>query len=181
MASFRLLRLLRLLRQLQFTERRSARLRRPRPEAGRVRAVRGSPACNEPICPGLQPLHAAPQGRERRLRAVGQDGQAGRRRCLPAAQRRGRDAGVLGAVVGGKVVHGEGPFETLAPPSPKPSPDWSPVGRYARLKSAPLQKQVCCSAPCGVHGHSHLFAAMNQPAVADPRSVWGGLGCGCAF
>lgn len=34
-------------------------------------------------------------------------------------------------VVGGIVVHGDEGFRNLAPPAPVPSPEWSPVGRYA--------------------------------------------------
>jgi hypothetical protein len=33
-------------------------------------------------------------------------------------------------VLGGNVVHGDGPFSTLAPPLPPPSPEWSPVNRF---------------------------------------------------
>ncbi len=90
-------------------------------------------------------------------------------------------------VVGGQVVHGSGGFEPLAPAAPRPSPDWSPVGRYHRL--GPVVPRVhsqgatsaCCATPCGVHGHRHLFAAMSAPAVADRGSFWGALGCGCAW
>jgi len=89
-------------------------------------------------------------------------------------------------VVGGKVVHGEGDFADLAPPLPKASPDWSPVGRYGRLRTAPpatLQRQAagCCAAPCGVHGHRHLFAAMSEPPAGDRAAFWGALGCACAY
>lgn len=89
-------------------------------------------------------------------------------------------------VVGGKVVHGEGDFADLAPPMPKASPDWSPVGWYARLAPAPAAAlhrgtAACCATPCGVHGHRHLFAALAKPPIGDPAAFWGALGCGCAF
>jgi predicted amidohydrolase YtcJ len=89
-------------------------------------------------------------------------------------------------VVGGKVVHGEGDFADLAPPLPKASPAWSPVGRYAPLRAAPqtaLHRKAagCCAAPCGVHGHRHLFAALSEPPAGDRAAFWGALGCGCAY
>ncbi len=90
-------------------------------------------------------------------------------------------------VVGGKVVHGAGPFGPLAPAAPRPSPDWSPAGRYQRLAPAASggaltrTKAACCAAPCGVHAHRHLFAAAATPPVADRSSFWGALGCSCAY
>ena len=89
-------------------------------------------------------------------------------------------------VVGGKVVHGEGDFGALAPPLPKASPDWSPVGRYKRLGAAAAAVEwrgatACCAAPCGVHGHRHLFATLAAPPSGDRASFWGALGCGCAW
>ncbi|WP_394788732.1 amidohydrolase [Rhodoferax sp.] len=93
-------------------------------------------------------------------------------------------------VVGGKVVHGDGDFSALAPAMPKASPEWSPVGRYGRYNqlggsanAAARQTPAanCCAAPCGVHGHRHLFATLAQPPVSDQDAFWGGLGCGCAF
>ena len=83
-------------------------------------------------------------------------------------------------VVGGRVVHGDDAFIDLAPPLPTPSPSWSPVGRYKPLRTVPTAA-ACCAAPCGVHGHRHLFASRQTPPVSDPRSFWGALGCGCAF
>ena len=86
-------------------------------------------------------------------------------------------------VVGGRVVHGDDEFASLAPPLPTPSPDWSPVGRYTRLggMARASNPASCCAAPCAVHGHRHLFAARNQAPVSDARAFWGGMGCGCAF
>ena len=89
-------------------------------------------------------------------------------------------------VVAGKVVHGNGKFRHLAPPMPRPSPDWSPAARHRpdpAAPNAPIYRSAsnCCAAPCLVHGHRHLFAALAQPPVRDRRAFWGGLGCGCAF
>jgi len=97
-------------------------------------------------------------------------------------------------VVGGRIVHGNGSFAPLAPPAPPPSPDWSPVGHYTRLRPigagwVGLKRGVaesrgagaCCAAPCGVHGHRHLFAASAAPPVRDAGAFWGVFGCACAF
>jgi predicted amidohydrolase YtcJ len=88
-------------------------------------------------------------------------------------------------VLGGSIVHGEGDFQGLAPRMPAASPDWSPVrqnGRYAATETT-LRPRVagCCAAPCAVHGHRHLFAAMRAPPVADRASFWAAFGCACAF
>jgi predicted amidohydrolase YtcJ len=86
-------------------------------------------------------------------------------------------------VVGGRIVHGDGDFASLAPPMPAASPDWSPVGRYARLQ--PLAKTstaaACCAMPCGVHAHGHAFAALHAAPAASAGDFWGALGCSCAF
>jgi hypothetical protein len=85
-------------------------------------------------------------------------------------------------VVGGRVVHGDAEFRDLAPPMPKPSPEWSPVGRYARYRDISCSPTAAarCGMACGVHGHRHLAAAKPMP-VSDSTSFWGSLGCSCAF
>ena len=86
-------------------------------------------------------------------------------------------------VVGGRVVHGDGEFRALAPPMPTPSPDWSPVGRYARLgpTSNSTGATSCCAAPCAVHGHRPAFAAEARLPISGGAGFWGALGCACAF
>ena len=91
-----------------------------------------------------------------------------------------KDLSSVLTVVGGRVVHGEDTFSGLAPPPPKPSPSWSPAGRYTRYRAA-AGPAACCAAPCGVHGHSHGFVPRQRPPVSDARSFWGALGCACAF
>lgn len=105
---------------------------------------------------------------------------------LAVPESRIRDLSSVLTVVGGRVVHGDGDFSGLAPPLPKASPDWSPVGRYKRMvptaaASTPRTTTDCCAAPCGVHGHRHLFAALMPSPSSDPRGFWGALGCGCAY
>jgi predicted amidohydrolase YtcJ len=89
----------------------------------------------------------------------------------------------LMTVLGGRIVHGDGEFDGLAPPPPPASPDWSPVGRYERLRPAASAASfaTCCAAPCGVHGHRHAFAAASRVPVSNAGGFWGALGCSCAF
>jgi predicted amidohydrolase YtcJ len=91
-------------------------------------------------------------------------------------------------VMGGRIVHGSGPFADLAPPLPPVSPDWSPVRRFGgyqhRNPAAGLFTRTgeraglaCCASACGVHAHAH---AWDRTAPADDaRSFWGALGCSC--
>jgi predicted amidohydrolase YtcJ len=81
-------------------------------------------------------------------------------------------------VVGGRIVHGDGDFASLAPAMPAASPDWSPAGRYARLQPTAA---ACCAAPCGVHAHRHGFAALHAAPAASADDFWGAFGCSCAF
>ena len=87
--------------------------------------------------------------------------------------------------VGGKVVHGFGGYADLAPPLPRPMPDWSPVTRFggyqARRAEAvtPRSLDACCANACTVHGHNHVWGRRPAAPVADERSFWGALGCSC--
>jgi predicted amidohydrolase YtcJ len=85
-------------------------------------------------------------------------------------------------LLGGRVVHGEGDFGPLAPPLP--APDWSPVatfgGYYRRAENAQQMASACgCASACSIHGHDHAAALGARVPVADDRSFWGALGCGC--
>jgi hypothetical protein len=89
-------------------------------------------------------------------------------------------------VVGGRVVHGAGDFEKLAPDLPPPMPEWSPVRRYGGYQGA-RDPAVAASAVhahdgpahahCGVHPHAH--AAHFDVPGHDVRGFWGPLGCSC--
>jgi predicted amidohydrolase YtcJ len=52
-------------------------------------------------------------------------------------------------LVGGSVVHADGPFSRLAPPLPRASPDWSPVNRldreYKNRNKSTTQAALACS------------------------------------
>ena len=105
---------------------------------------------------------------------------------LAVPESRIRELSSVLTVVGGRVVHGDDEFSGLAPALPKASPDWSPVGRYKRMVPAAAASTLrtaagCCAAPCGVHGHRHLFAALTPAPSDDRRGFWGALGCGCAY
>lgn len=89
-------------------------------------------------------------------------------------------------VVGGRVVHGDGEFEPLAPTLPAPMPDWSPVrhfGGYQGISMAQATAVVSAAhnhahgAGCGVHGHSH--AAHHHAPTSNYQGFWGALGCSC--
>ena len=87
-------------------------------------------------------------------------------------------------VVGGRVVHGSGDYQGLAPPLPPVAPDWSPVGHYGGYQRAeaapPASPRTChagCGSACGVHGHAHAWA--REIPADDPRAFWGALGCSC--
>ncbi|MBP2291460.1 amidohydrolase [Azospirillum rugosum] len=87
-------------------------------------------------------------------------------------------------LLGGKVVHGQGDYGTMAPALPKPMPDWSPValygGYYRDPKAEQKQAAECgCHSGCAVHGHDHAAALATDVPVADARSFWGAFGCGC--
>jgi predicted amidohydrolase YtcJ len=72
-----------------------------------------------------------------------------------------KDIASVLTVVGGKIVHGAGPFASLAPPLPPASPDWSPVRSYG--------------------GYGQTLAALatplSTPSVAKP--TWDPIGCSC--
>lgn len=87
-------------------------------------------------------------------------------------------------VLGGKVVHGEGDYGSLAPALPAPMPDWSPVAAFGGYYRSPetqtkLAMNCGCSHGCTVHGHDHAAALGANVPTADARSFWGAFGCGC--
>jgi len=86
-------------------------------------------------------------------------------------------------IVGGRIVHGRGPFADLAPPPPPAAPDWSPVRRFgggrAMTASAEtaLRGSCGCDSACTVHGHDHAASLTCGPT--QDRAFWGVLGCAC--
>ena len=69
-------------------------------------------------------------------------------------------------LVGGRVVHGAGPYSRLDPPLPPVAQDWLPVkdyGQYYRRAALDTPK---------------VAAALSQPQIIGDVGVWG-EGCGC--
>src|SRR5262249_29678941 len=60
-------------------------------------------------------------------------------------------------MVGGRIVHGAGEFESLAPPLPPAMPDWSPVRAYGGYRRGPATS-VHAEA-CAMHRHASAPAA----------------------
>ncbi len=99
-----------------------------------------------------------------------------------------QDIASLLTLLGGKPVHGAGPFADLAPPLPPAMPDWSPVrtfGGYQKRAAADEARKYAfaaacgCASACGVHGHGHAAALAAASPAGDERSFWGALGCSC--
>ncbi|WP_372056056.1 amidohydrolase [Tistrella mobilis] len=98
-------------------------------------------------------------------------------------------------IVGGRIVHGAGPFDRLAPPPLPVSPDWAPTKRYAldqvkqrkaAMAADGIDRSVaaagsCCASACGIHGHAHARprAAALPVQDGDLAGFWGAVGCGC--
>jgi predicted amidohydrolase YtcJ len=89
-------------------------------------------------------------------------------------------------VVGGRIVHAAGEFNSFAPPALPVSPDWSPNRHYAleqkgRLAAAHREAAVAMQAHgahCHAHGHDH--AHHGAPVRDEHRDLfWGALGCSC--
>jgi hypothetical protein len=88
------------------------------------------------------------------------------------------------ALLGGRVVHGNGDFNSLAPLLPPPMPDWSPVrsfGGYHSARSGATRRQANSGSAsgCEVHPHDHAIAWVDPVPTDDRRSFWGSLGCSC--
>lgn len=76
---------------------------------------------------------------------------------LSVPEERIKDLESVLTIVGGKVVHGAGPFGPLAPPLPPVSPDWSPLAVRWTASSS-----------------------LNRAVHAEPRPpLFGGGGCDC--
>jgi predicted amidohydrolase YtcJ len=92
-----------------------------------------------------------------------------------------KDITSMFTVLGGSVVHGDGPFGKLAPPLPPSSPSWAPAGGYYRkggAKPAPAKKQAAAAACCTLHGNDpHAWFA--DVPVSDEKAFWGAFGCSC--
>ena len=91
-------------------------------------------------------------------------------------------------VLDGTVVHGDRPFNNLAPPLPPASPDWSPVNRFGGYYKHGSNAGVAnpiehahAHAGCSVHCQQPQLAWLPEIPAANQREFWGALGCNCWF
>ncbi|MDZ4194154.1 MAG: amidohydrolase [Pseudomonas sp.] len=86
-------------------------------------------------------------------------------------------------IVGGKVVHGTGEFDKLAPPTLPVLPDWSPVAMvpgHWKPTAAPMAASIHqCIGACAVHQHQHDRARRSSIPVSDHQGFWGAFGRSC--
>lgn len=85
-------------------------------------------------------------------------------------------------LLGGKIVHGSGDFQSNSPALPPVLPDWSPVanfGGYARSEPVQVASSCGCASACSVHGHNHAAAATTSIPASDLGGFWGAFGCAC--
>ncbi len=90
-------------------------------------------------------------------------------------------------MVGGTVVHACDEFIDLHPPSPPPSPDWSPVihagtpaSRQGMYGMTNAQRSTTHHAQtCQLHSHERAIQWRKPLPVADLQTFWGALGCSC--
>ncbi len=81
-------------------------------------------------------------------------------------------------VVGGRIVHGDGPFSSLAPPLPPASPDWSPVrtyGGYYQSPGAAVTRAQHGAPDIALHGHGRS----SVDHLSGATGLWGTAGCSC--
>ncbi|WP_165223493.1 amidohydrolase [Aquisphaera insulae] len=101
--------------------------------------------------------------------------------AVPEPEIRGIES--LLTVVGGRIVHGAGPFASLGPAPPPVTPDWSPVGFYGgyhRDRASAIPTALSHSSRCRHTSRASSLLqerprSSNSPAGA---SFWGG-GCAC--
>jgi predicted amidohydrolase YtcJ len=74
-------------------------------------------------------------------------------------------------IVGGRVVHADGPFQSLAPPAAPASPDWSPVRSYGGY-----QRHATSVASRSLRTTQHR-CAIDRHNASD--GLWGTAGCAC--
>lgn len=83
-----------------------------------------------------------------------------------------RDITSVLTIVGGRIVHGAGPYESLSPPLPPASPDWSPIGTYNIYGSS------LAAAGAAAVGRTPV-AAPSLACRHHHQGAWGAPGCAC--
>ena len=81
-------------------------------------------------------------------------------------------------VVGGRIVHGDGPFKPLAPPLPPASPNWSPVRTYGGYyqssgDAAARSQRGTLRYALQEHGRG------SADCLSGATGFWGTAGCSC--
>ena len=78
-------------------------------------------------------------------------------------------------IVGGRIVHANGPFSSLAPAPLPVSPGWSPVAARdgSREHAAPVAAEPAASR----HVRAGHFCSADE--LQGARGLWGAAGCGC--
>ncbi len=75
-------------------------------------------------------------------------------------------------VLGGRIVHGDGPFRAHSPPLPPASPDWSPVRQYGGYYDR-------TRAVAGKAAADNRLETRSEASVALALEARGGLACDC--
>jgi hypothetical protein len=86
-----------------------------------------------------------------------------------------KDLTAVLTIVGGRIVHGDGPFRALAPPLPPVSPGWSPVAVYAENRRPSRRDNALRPA-------RHLLRSNHRCATHlhdGAHTLWGMSGCAC--
>ena len=79
-------------------------------------------------------------------------------------------------IVGGKIVHGSAEFNSIAPPLPPVSPDWTPIGPYGGYHHAGETFSTTGLSPCTCLAHEPLHR--HTHTVLGENGAWG-IGCTC--
>ena len=77
--------------------------------------------------------------------------------------------------VDGEIVYGAEEFSDLAPPLPRPSPDWAPTRHRGDFRTLAKRTAVATSAShrCATHVHE------SSTIHGSLQRLWGPVGCGC--
>ncbi|HET9237485.1 MAG TPA: amidohydrolase [Oligoflexus sp.] len=90
-----------------------------------------------------------------------------------------KDITSLLTVVGGKIVHGDGPFDNKAPKLPPPMPDWAPVKYYGGYQGKPSGQgtahQTAASPSCCT---VHPIRKTARHTIEEAALDWS-MGCMC--
>jgi phage-related tail protein len=75
-------------------------------------------------------------------------------------------------IVGGRIIHADGAFKSLAPPTPPAAPAWSPVNTYGGYHAGSTAMRQATA----LRRQAHNCAL---DAHVGARGLWGNAGCAC--